>query len=197
MRLTAIVLILAICAVPVSAALIITEVMQNPDAVYDADGEWFEVYNTGPDAVDMFNYRIFDIDFDDFSVTEHIVVPVGGFVIFGRNANPGENGGVTVDYEWSNFILANGDDEIVIYDELNQLIDQIMYDGGPNWPDPNGASMFYDWGGDNNAGAYWHVEAQHTFGLGDFGTPGYDPRMPSGVDGETWSSIKALYRNAS
>ena len=99
-----------------------------------------------------------------------------------------------VDYEWSGFILANSGDEIIIYDAQNHFVDQIVYDGGPDWPDPTGASMFYDRGGDNNVGANWHEETEYTYGAGDYGTPGYDPRMPSLVESKTWSAVKAIYR---
>ena len=195
MRILAIaVAVVLLAAVPTSADLIITEIMQNPYAVADGDGEWFEIYNSGSSPVDMYDYFIFDISSDDFYVAEHVIVPAHGFVVFARNANIGENGGVAADYEWSDFILANGDDEIYINDDQSQLVDHICYDGGPNWPDPNGASMYYDWGGDNNIGSSWHEEDVYTYGLGDYGTPGYDPRGPSAVDHLTWSSIKALYR---
>ncbi len=183
-----------LAAAPASSDLIITEIMQNPSAVEDANGEWFEIYNSGSSPVDMYNYYIFDVDTDDFYVTEHVVVPSHGFVVFARNANIAENGGVEADYEWSDFILANGADEIYINDDEGYLMDHVVYDGGFSWPDPEGASMYYDWSGDNNVGSAWHEEDLYTYGLGDYGSPGSDPRGPSPVDQLTWSSIKALYK---
>lgn len=188
--------VLALCVLPAGAELVITEIMPNPSAVSDTYGEWFEIYNEGPAPIDMYGYHIIDLDVDDCEVTEHIIVPAGGFVVFGRNANPSLNGGVDVDYECSGFYLGNSDDEIVIYDELAQLVDQVEWTPGANgWPGiPGGATLYYDWCGDNNSGTCWQAEAENVFGAGDRGTPGYDPRLPSDTDIETWSTIKALYR---
>ncbi len=45
-----------LAAAPASSDLIITEIMQNPSAVEDANGEWFEIYNSGSSPVDMYSY---------------------------------------------------------------------------------------------------------------------------------------------
>ena len=67
------------------------------------------------------------------------------FVVLGNNMDQGTNGGVQVDYSYgSSWFLANGDDEVVIETEDQLEIDRVNYDGGPNFPDPNGASMSLD-----------------------------------------------------
>ena len=51
-------------------------------------------------------------------------------------------------------------------------MDRVEYDGGPNWPDPTGASMeLTDLTADNNDGSNW-VTSPTDLGNGDFGTPG-------------------------
>jgi hypothetical protein len=50
--------ILAIAA-PAQAGLLITEYVAN-EAGSDTNGEWIEIYNTGPNAIDLTNYKIGD-----------------------------------------------------------------------------------------------------------------------------------------
>ena len=65
--------------------LIITEIMQNPAAVGDNDGEWFEVYNTTGSAIDMLGYTIKAGGSPSSDViTSSVVVPAGGFALFAR-----------------------------------------------------------------------------------------------------------------
>ncbi len=154
--------------------LVIHEIMQNPSAVADADGEWFELYNPGADAIDIDGWTIQDNDSDSHLIDNGgpLVVAAGGFVVLASNADAGTNGGVTVDYEYSSFILANGADEVVLLDAALNEIDRVEYDGGPNFPDPTGATMaLRDPALDNNLGASW-CESRTPFGAGDLGTPG-------------------------
>ncbi len=121
--------------------LVITEIMNNPSAVSDGDGEWFEVYNTTGSSIDMDGMTISDDGIDSHVIGNSLVVPPGGYVVLGTNEDGGTNGGVSVDYEYSSFFLANSADEIIIKTATATVIDQVFYDGCPNFPDPNGASM--------------------------------------------------------
>ena len=154
--------------------LIITEIMQNPSAVFDSDGEYFEVFNTTMADIDMLGYVIKDADTESFVITSSVVVPAGGSVVFGRNMDFATNGGVEVDYEYENFFLSNSSDEVIIECGVD-IIDQVFYDNGATFPDPNGASMSLDPESYNSVanddGANW-CEASTPFGDGDLGTPG-------------------------
>ncbi|MCH8957332.1 lamin tail domain-containing protein, partial [candidate division KSB1 bacterium] len=123
--------------------IVITEIMQNPSAVFDSNGEWFEVFNPTAGAIDIDGWTIKDNGTDSHTISNGgpLLVPAGGFLVLARNANSGTNGGVTVDYVYSGITLANGDDEVVLLDDLSTEIDRVEYDGGPNFPDPTGASM--------------------------------------------------------
>ena len=59
--------------------LIITEIMQNPLAVSDANGEWFEVYNTTDHPIDMLGMTIRDDGSDSHVIGENLIVPSGEF----------------------------------------------------------------------------------------------------------------------
>ncbi|MDX1503851.1 MAG: lamin tail domain-containing protein, partial [Thermoanaerobaculia bacterium] len=123
--------------------IVINEILQNPAAVSDGDGEWFELYNAGGGAVDIDGWTVRDNDFDSHVIANGgpLVIPAGGFLVLGTEANPALNGGVAVDYEYSGIFLANGADELVLLDGSSNEIDRVEWDGGPGFPDPNGASM--------------------------------------------------------
>jgi predicted extracellular nuclease len=159
------------CPLPV---VVINEIIQNPSSVSDSAGEWFEVYNPGTAAVDIDGWVISDNGSDTHTITNGgpLDIPAGGYLVLGINDDSGTNGGVTVDYEYSSFTLANGDDEVVLTDQLGNEIDRVEYDGGPAFPDPTGASMaLANPSLDNNVGANW-CESETVFGAGDLGTPG-------------------------
>ena len=154
--------------------LVINEVMQNPAAVNDDAGEWFEVFNPTDTDVDIEGWTVTDAGTDSHTIANGapLLVPAGGFVVLGNNSETTTNGGVEVDYVYSGIALANGDDELILANPEGAESDRIEWDGGPDWPDPNGATMGFDPGDDdNNVGANW-CEAITPFGDGDLGTPG-------------------------
>jgi predicted extracellular nuclease len=153
--------------------VVINEIMQNPAAVSDTNGEWFEVYNPTSTGIDINGWTIKDDDFDSHVIANGgpLVIPAGGFLVLGRNADSSLNGGVNVDYQYANFFLSNSGDEVVLLEGSTE-IDRVTYDGGPAFPDPNGASMsLKDPALDNNIGANWCTSTT-PFGAGDLGTPG-------------------------
>ncbi|MCB0638799.1 MAG: lamin tail domain-containing protein, partial [Lewinella sp.] len=163
-----------ICVEP--GDLVITEIMQNPSAVFDSDGEWFEVYNSTEEPIDMGGFIIRDNDFDIHEIQGSLIVPAGGYVVLGNNDDMGTNGGVAVDYNYgNNWFLSNGLDEVIIECD-GGIIDAVLYDGGLFFPDPNGNSMslnpdFLN-ATDNDDGANWCENVVSTYGAGDYGTPG-------------------------
>ena len=154
--------------------IVINEIMQNPAAVSDAKGEWFEVYNVGDEDVDISGWRIMDSG-NDYHVIDNggpLLVPAKGYLVLGKNSNQEDNGGVSIDYQYTDFTLGNGDDEIIVLDADSLEVDRVEFDGGPQFPDPSGASMELNSPElDNNVGANWHT-AFSPYGDGDFGTPG-------------------------
>lgn len=168
--------------VPLSQ-LVISEIMQNPAAVLDDAGEYFEIFNAGDSAVDLNGYTISDNDFDVHVIENGgpLLIAPGAFLVLGRNADTATNGGVAVDYQYSGIALANGADEIVLTDTFGREVDRVEYDGGPSFPDPSGAAMeLVDLVADNNDGGNWTTATQ-SFGAGDLGTPGAKNGTPPQV----------------
>ncbi|NOX47817.1 MAG: PKD domain-containing protein [Chlorobi bacterium] len=159
--------------------LVISEIMQNPSAVNDSDGEWFEVYNPTNASIDMNGWTIKDDDLDSHLISSSVIVPAKGFATLGVNSNSSLNGNYVCDFQYSNFYIANGADEIVLIapDGVTE-IDRVVYDGGPNWPDPTGSSMVFTGtaSDDNNDFSFWVTsslrEQTYSGTSGDKGSPG-------------------------
>jgi hypothetical protein len=178
--------------------LIVTEIMNNPFVVSDADGEWFEIFNASSSTVDLRGLEIRDDGSDSHVIAglDPVNIAPGQYFVLGINDNPLFNGGATVDYEYpSGFALANGGDEIEIVDGAT-VIDRVAWDGGPSFPDLNGASMslnpeFLN-AADNDLGFNW-CESTSALSGGDLGTPGatndacnLDPDVDDdGIDNES------------
>ncbi|MBN2175827.1 MAG: lamin tail domain-containing protein [Bacteroidales bacterium] len=160
--------------------LMITEIMQNPLAVGDADGEWFEIFNPANNPIDLSGWKIKDNGIDAHTINGSLIVPSKGFVVLGSNINTALNGNYTCNYQYTyiNFQLANGDDEIILLMPDDTEVDRIEYDGGPNWPDPNGASMIFTGNpnDDNSNFTFWSTtslrEPSYSGGFSDKGSPG-------------------------
>ena len=157
--------------------LIISEIMQNPAAVSDANGEWLELYNAGDASFNLDGCILRDLGTDNHTINNGgpLVITPGAYLVLGRNGSSGSNGGLAVDYEYTGFTLGNTADEVIL-DCDGAEIDRVVYDGGPDFPDPTGASMqLLSPSLDNNNGGNW-CEATGPWpgSNGDFGTPGGD-----------------------
>ncbi len=155
--------------------IVINEIMQNPAAVSDNKGEWFELYNNDTQTVDINGWTIKD-DGSDSHVIDNggpLTIAPGEYLVLGINDTTTVNGGVNVDYVYDNFLLSNSSDEVVlIYSDGITEVDRVNYDNGATFPDPSGASMeLRNPNYDNNDGSNWDA-ATTTFGDGDKGTPG-------------------------
>ncbi len=158
--------------------LVITEIMQNPSAVSDSYGEYFELYNATGGDIDLDGMTIMDDDYDDHIITGTVIIPSGGYGLFVRNGDPLLNGGLPdEDYEYGGDIaLANGGDELVIVDTTNGSTElaRVEYSGACPWPDPTGHSMFLKnlAGPQNDPSNWWETPSDYPYGDGDYGTPG-------------------------
>ncbi len=163
----------------ITGDLMITEIMQNPGSpIADENGEWFEVFNPTNNDINLNGWTIKDDGSDSSQIRSSLIVPAKGFVVLGRNSNQSVNGGYLCNYQYSNFQLGNGVDEIVLIAPDDSEIDRVVYDDGNNWPDPNGSSMIFTGmpSDDNNDHTKWTTASLRELSFigttGDNGSPG-------------------------
>lgn len=157
-------------------AVFVTEIMADPSAVTDSNGEWFELHNSSTTtSLDINGWTIKDDGSNSHVINNGgpLLIPPGGFLVLGNNNDAGTNGGVTVHYQYSGFTLSNGDDEIILLNPSGEEIDRVAYNN--TFPIRAGASIALNPSNfttsDNDVGANW-CAAQTPFGGGDLGSPG-------------------------
>jgi len=156
--------------------LLISEIMYNPSALTDTDGEWFELYNASGGPIDIFELVIKKGSVVQHIVSEHIIIDPAQYLVLGRSISA--SSAVAYVYE-SDLTLTNTGDEIEISNYGTDGTDgptiAIVNYGGPDFPDGTGASL------NLNATAFDVDQAQSglnwcvstiPFDTGDLGTPG-------------------------
>ncbi|MFC0603150.1 T9SS type A sorting domain-containing protein [Winogradskyella pulchriflava] len=166
--------------------LVITEIMKDPTAVIDENGEWFEILNTTASDIDINGWTLKDDGVNNHTINSTIdpmtgtggvtIVPAGGYLVLGKSLDLMVNGGAPIDYAYQdNFNMGNGEDEIVLIAPGNIEVSRVNYDGGPNFPDLAGKSMQLKTAflneTDNDNGDNWCISIS-SYGDGDIGTPG-------------------------
>ncbi|NIP52260.1 MAG: lamin tail domain-containing protein, partial [Phycisphaerae bacterium] len=65
--------------------VVINEIMQNPNAVFDSAGEWFELYNATGADIDIEGWTISDNDIDSHTINNGapLIIPAGGYLVLG------------------------------------------------------------------------------------------------------------------
>ncbi len=164
-------------APPPPVPLRISELMINPAAVFDSDGEWFEIYNPTADPVDLSGWAIGDGGSEHLVVDRSVVVAPNGFAVIARSDDPGRNGGIEPDFSTGTaMVLINSGDTLRLTDPFGRLVDEITWGPDSLLPDPNGGSIARSMSAmsalaDNGDVSQWCVT--HTqYGDGDRGTPG-------------------------
>jgi hypothetical protein len=167
--------------------IIITEIMPNPTAVGDPQGEWFEVYNKTDRDIDMNGWIIKDAGTDLTMVSGTVMVPPKGFAVFTVNSDSGTNGGFAVAYDscgcpcsslfdWGThgqFSLGNAD-QIILKDGTT-VIDSVYYTA--DFPSVEGKSILLRYFKfTNDVAANWDSASVREPGYmgttGDLGSPG-------------------------
>ena len=154
--------------------IVITEIMANPASVSDSYGEWFEITNTTDTTISLDGWTVKDSDSDMHliqSENQDITIDPSQFYVLARNGNISSNGGVVPDYVYSGFSLSNTQDEIILMDSDGAIVDEVQYTN--EWDFPNGRSKeIHDVDSDNSLIENWFAST-FSYGLGDYGTPGY------------------------
>ncbi|MBN1951196.1 MAG: DUF4493 domain-containing protein [Bacteroidales bacterium] len=162
---------------PMSGELLITEIMYNPSAIGDAEGEYIEITNVSTETVNLQGLVIRRGSTNDTHViSEDLPLAPGGVLLLGRSAGAAAE----VDYVYSNISLLNSGDVIYLNhygtDGINgEVICRVDY-GASGFPGSlTGQSVQLDPAvkdvNDALLGSNWCASGT-TFLAGDYGTPG-------------------------
>ncbi|MEM9416226.1 MAG: lamin tail domain-containing protein [Planctomycetota bacterium] len=156
----------ALTAGTANANLIITEWMANPAELSDGDGEYFEVYNSGPGAITVADLTIHDDGTDSVDLAGAAgTIGAGEFFVFGASALG------YVDLNWDDFgsfFLGNSGDEIVVSLTAGGELARVDYTNG----DPAGSGTAVELDNIANPTVEGNFVASTTPLGTDFGSPG-------------------------
>ncbi len=149
-------------------ALVITEFMVNPAALPDADGEWFEVHNTGAVQLDLAGCTV-SRDTSTFTINQPLVIAPGDTATFAN----GEAPGFTPSYVYSGVTLPNSAAFTLSVSCGSELLDSVLVDPG-SWPGGAGVAATLSASATNaasndDAGNWCSATASYN---GDLGSPG-------------------------
>lgn len=158
--------------------LLITEIMYNPGAVADSEGEWVEVFNTTSEVINLKDLVLRRGSTNAFhQIATDVNLAPGAYAVLGKTTLATDR----VDYVYGSSIsLVNGGDELLINtygtDGTDGLvICSVDYGAGSFVPDREGKSIQLDPAVTNapdaENGVNW-CSSTLTYSTGDFGTPG-------------------------
>lgn len=157
--------------------LLITEIMFNPTALGDAEGEWIEVYNNSGESVNMRDLVIRRGSNNSLhSIASDLILSAGKYAVLGRTATATDN----VDYVYDNISLANSGESLIINTYGTNGIDgdvicSVDYSADGFSTSVNGSSLQLNAGiTDASAamlGTNWCASTL-AYNTGDLGTPG-------------------------
>ncbi len=158
--------------------LIITEIMYNPAALSDTEGEWFEIFNASTETIDLFQLVIKEGSEVQHIISEPLSISPQDFIVLAKTAGAA----VTASYVYGSALtLTNTGQEITLSnygdDGSNGSVISTVNYGAAGFPDGNGASIILDplsYDADAaQSGANWCLSTS-AFETGDLGTPGAD-----------------------
>ena len=157
--------------------LLITEIMPDPSALSDTEGEWFEIYNASDHTVDLLNLVLERDDSYRHTISNDISLLPGEFIVMQRTETATA---VTNHYVYGSSIsLPNTGAKLAIYNESDgttpgPLIFTVDY-GNSGFSVTAGAALSLDPSHMNAneavLGSSW-CNAISVYGSGDYGTPG-------------------------
>ena len=147
--------------------LVITELMPNPKTLPDADGEWFEIANTGAQSVNLRGCRVVRGN-GSFEVTEDASIASGSIFTFASSEAPG----FKPDYTYEGIVLPNSGKLELSISCRGVEMDRAVIEAAV--PRRNGASLSLSRGAfspdGNDLASSWCLG--HTDYGGELGSPG-------------------------
>lgn len=158
---------------PPIPAIVISEIMYNPGIPADPQGEWFEIYNSTSNPIDLLGWSFADNAARDTFRTSFIIQP-SEYKVLAYNPDTLLHYGITAHFDYANAIqLANASDRLVIHNNSGVMVDSVSYSGTAPWPvSTNGYSIsLIDPSSDNTLSTSWAFSPVQMTN-GEYGTPG-------------------------
>lgn len=117
---------------PHQTNVVINEIMYDPPSD-EISGEFIELYNRGASTVDVSNWRV--TEGIDITIPIGTEIPPGGYLVLAADASwlVSAYGAIPVVGNWQGR-LANNGDLIRLEDQWGNLVDEVDYKPGGNWP---------------------------------------------------------------
>ena len=157
--------------------ILITEIMPDPSALSDTEGEWFEIYNNSSRIINLQNLVLERDDINSHVISDSIELTPGEYYVMSRSETATD---AVNNYIYGTAItLSNTGAVLSIYNEDSEtgpgvLIFSVDY-GGANFPSTSGASISLNPNFLDAAyavlGPYWCTSTS-SCNTGDLGTPG-------------------------
>jgi len=157
--------------------LLITEIMYNPTALSDTEGEWFEVYNPTGHSINLQNLILGRDEANRHTISEALTLQPGTYMVFQRH-DTATTASSTYTFG-SDLLLPNTGAVLSIFNEGTEsepgaLIFSVDY-GDFGFPEGSGASICLNPelmnAADAPQGTSWCVSSS-LYSTGDLGTPG-------------------------
>jgi hypothetical protein len=157
--------------------LLISEIMYNPTALSDTEGEWLEIYNNSTETINLQNLVLERDETNRHVITESLELAPGAYYVLARTAQATDAPNTYV--YGSSITLSNTGAVLSLYNEGSEsepgaLIYSLNY-GEAGFPDGSGASICLSPdllnATDAALGSSWCVSSS-LYHTGDSGTPG-------------------------
>ena len=175
-------------------SVVFNEINYNSADEHDA-GDWVEIYNWGRFDLDISEWVFKDSDDEhEFVIPENTILASKSFLVFCADINKFNqvHPSVTNYIGEFDFGLKSEGDRVRLYDELEQLVDQVAFADAYPWaeePDGNGPTLeLKHYGLENALAENWKASVT------DLGTPG---KVNSVADGSDWDSDTVSKRRLS
>jgi hypothetical protein len=146
--------------------LVISELMIDPNALPDAEGEWLELHNTTDSALALRDCALDDGGKSLHALAPALLVPVGAYFTIARSADPGFEPDATLALS-----LTNSADSVAIVCRGVE-IDRVSYDRAADFAIKPGVSLALDPSQiDNNDSASAWCDGRDAYSA-DLGSPG-------------------------
>ncbi len=170
----------------------INEINFNSSSSFDS-GDWVELYNLGTDEVNLSGWRLTNLQNDEFSFPPNSIISGKSYLVICQDTSKFISVFNRTHKVIGNFLfeLDNIEDKIVIYNNINDPMDEVHYNFNDGWdspPEPGVTLSLINPAEDNSIADNWGFSTNN-------GTPGFINENFSFVDIEVKPTSFEVFQN--